>query len=633
VPLTLTLPDGSPLVFDGPVTPAEVAARLPDRFRKAIAAQVGETLLDMQTRICGDGSIRFVFDKDPEALALVRHTCAHVMAQAVRDFFPQAKLAIGPVIEDGFYYDIDVERPFQPDDLEKIEARMAEIVAGKFPMVRKAVTRDEALAFFKGDPFKEELISELPGEAEISTYTQDTFTDLCRGPHAPHTGWIKAFKLLKVAGAYWRGDEKRPMLQRIYGTAWRSKEDLAAYINRLEEARKRDHRVLGRQLDLFHVGEEAPGMVFWHPKGWAVWLVLEETIRALLGKNGYQEVKGPQILDRSLWERSGHWEKFRENMYTTETEGREFAVKPMNCPGHVLIYNANQHSYRDLPLRLAEFGSCHRNEPSGTLHGIFRVRAFVQDDAHIFCTEDQIGGEVEAFVRMLQEVYGWFGFHEIILKIATRPPQRIGADEVWDKSEQALEDAMKRLGLAYTINPGEGAFYGPKIEFSVPDAIGRVWQLGTIQVDFSMPGRLGATYIAEDGSKRVPVMLHRAILGSLERFIGILVEHYAGAFPVWLAPVQATVLSVTDKAVAYAEVVVAKLRERGVRVELDASSDKIGKKIRNAEMQKIPYMLVVGERDQAAGTVSVRRHKEGDLGAMAFEAFLGRMKDEGRNDG
>lgn len=587
-----------------------------------LGAVLNGRLLDLQTGIREDGELRFVDHASPEALDLIRHTSAHVMAQAVRELFPSAKFAIGPVIEDGFYYDIDLDEAITPPMLEELERIMARIIKGKHPVMRKAVSREEALAFFEGDPYKEELIRALPEGGEITTYTQDTFTDLCRGPHAPDTSCIKAVKLMKIAGAYWRGDSRNKMLQRIYGTAWRTREELKAHLFRIEEAKKRDHRVLGKKLDLFHVGDEAPGMVFWHPKGWTIWRILEETIRELLGRNGYQEVKGPQILDRSLWERSGHWEKFRELMYTTETEGREFAVKPMNCPGHVLIFNSEQRSYRDLPLRLAEFGSCHRNEPSGTLHGLFRVRGFVQDDAHIFCTDNQIGDEVEAFVRILQEVYRRFGFDETIVKIANRPENRIGSDEIWDKAERALEDAMRRIGLRYTLNPGEGAFYGPKIEFSVPDAIGRVWQLGTIQVDFSMPDRLGATYIAEDGAKRVPVMLHRAILGSLERFIGILVENYSGAFPWWLAPAQARVMTVSEKAEEYAAQVADNLAAKGVRIERDFGSEKIGKKIRNAELMKIPYMLVIGERDRDAGTIAVRKHKVGDIGAMTVAEFL-----------
>ncbi|MEK8024273.1 MAG: threonine--tRNA ligase [Candidatus Hydrogenedentota bacterium] len=635
--LAFTFPDDSVREFPDGVTLAGVAETLGPRFQRALGGVVGDTLYDMQTGLHASGPLKFVFEKDEEALALLRHTCAHIMAQAVREVFggtPGGKpyFAIGPVIDDGFYYDIDIDKPFTPEDLEKIEARMAEIIRGKFPIQRRVVPREDVLEFFKGDTYKEELIRDLPKDAELSTYTQDTFTDLCRGPHAPDTGCVKAFKLLKVAGAYWRGDVTRPMLQRIYGTAWRTRADLDAYLARLEEARKRDHRALATQLDLFHIAEEAPGSVFWHPKGWTIWRVLEDYIRRHLADAGYKEVRGPQILDRSLWERSGHWEKFRELMFTTETENRQYAVKPMNCPGHILIFNATHHSYRDLPLRLAEFGSCHRNEPSGTLHGIFRVRAFVQDDAHIFCTEDQIGSEVESFVRLLQKIYADFGFHDVIVKIATRPEKRIGADEVWDKAEKALEDAMHRIGLEFKINPGEGAFYGPKIEFSVPDAIGRVWQLGTIQVDFSMPERLGATYVGEDNAKHVPVMLHRAILGSLERFIGILIEHYAGAFPLWLAPIQVRVLTVTDKSIPYAEGIAEGLRGHGYRVEIDTGSEKIGKKIREAEMMKIPYMLVLGERDAEASTVSVRRHKEGDLGAMSIEEFLKKMQADSRVD-
>ena len=621
----VTLPDGSRREFPQPVTVAEVAANIgPGLAKAALAGRVDGKLVDTSYRIERDVALAIVTEKDPDGLDIVRHSTAHLLAQAVKELFPEAQVTIGPVIEDGFYYDFAYKRGFTEEDLTAIEAKMGELASRDLAVSRQEMPRDNAVKFFRdmGEAYKAEIIASIPSNEPISLYRQGDFIDLCRGPHVPNTGKLKAFKLMKVAGAYWRGDSRNEMLQRVYGTAWTDKKQLAAYLHRLAEAEKRDHRKIGKALDLFHMQEEAPGMVFWHDRGWRVYQEVEQYIRRLLRAHDYQEVRTPQVVDRSLWERSGHWEKFHENMFITESEKRLFAVKPMNCPCHIQIFNQGIKSYRDLPLRLAEFGSCHRNEPSGALHGLMRVRGFVQDDAHIFCTEDQIQDEVAQFIDLLFGVYADFGFKDILMKLSTRPAQRIGSDEIWDKAEAALAQALDGKGLAWQEQPGEGAFYGPKIEFSLKDSIGRVWQCGTIQVDFSMPARLGASYIAPDNSKQVPVMLHRAILGSLERFIGILIEEYAGAFPLWLAPVQATVLTITDKQEVYAREVENTLKNRGFRVESDLRNEKIGFKIREHTLQRIPYLLVIGEQEAQNGTVAVRTRKGEDLGAMTVEAFI-----------
>lgn len=588
--------------------------------------------MDTSFVIDRDAAVTIVTGRDEDALELLRHDAAHVMAQAVQELYPGTQVTIGPAIEDGFYYDFARDEPFTPDDLTRIEQRMREIVARDLPIRREVWDRDEALRVFDqiGEQYKVEIIRDLiPEGEEVSVYRQGDWFDVCRGPHLPSTGKLgTGFKLTKVAGAYWRGDSRNPMLQRIYGTAWRDKKELKAYLRRIEEAEKRDHRKLGKALDLFHTQEEAPGMVFWHPKGWTIYLILEQYIRAKLRARGYREVHTPQVIDRSLWEKSGHWEKFRNDMFVTESEDRVFAIKPMNCPAHIQIYNHGLKSYRDLPLRLAEFGSCHRNEPSGTLHGLMRARNFVQDDAHIFCTQDQILSEVSAFIDLLFEIYRDFGFDEVLVKFSTRPQQRVGADEVWDRAEQSLRDALDQTGLAWELQPGEGAFYGPKIEFSLRDSLQRVWQLGTIQLDFSMPERLGAHYIAEDNSKQVPVMLHRAILGSLERFIGILIEHSAGALSLWLAPVQAVVLNITDRQVEYVHEVANALRAKGFRVESDLRNEKIGFKIREHTLRKVPYLLVVGDREVEQRTLAVRDRKGKDLGAIGLEDLAARLGEE-----
>ncbi|MCB2263222.1 MAG: threonine--tRNA ligase [Candidatus Thiosymbion ectosymbiont of Robbea hypermnestra] len=629
----ITLPDGSRKAFDGPVSVQEVALAIgPGLAKAALAGRVDGVVVDASCRIDRDAAVAIVTARDEDALELLRHDAAHVMAQAVQELYPGTQVTIGPAIEDGFYYDFARDEPFTPDDLTRIEERMREIVARDLPIRREVWDRDRAIRVFGelGEHYKVEIIRDLiPEGEEVSVYRQGDWFDVCRGPHLPSTGRLGAgFKLTKVAGAYWRGDSRNPMLQRIYGTAWRDKKELKAYLHRIEEAEKRDHRKLGKALDLFHTQDEAPGMVFWHPKGWTIYLVLEQYIRAKLRARGYQEVHTPQVIDRSLWERSGHWEKFRDDMFVTESEDRVFAIKPMNCPAHIQLYNQGLKSYRDLPLRLAEFGSCHRNEPSGTLHGLMRVRTFVQDDAHIFCTEDQILGEVAAFIDLLFEVYRDFGFNEVLVKFSTRPPRRVGADEVWDRAEDSLQNALAQTGLDWELQPGEGAFYGPKIEFSLRDSLQRVWQLGTIQLDFSMPERLGAHYIAEDNSKRTPVMLHRAILGSLERFIGILIEHYAGALPLWLAPVQAVVLNITDRQTAYAREVVDALRDKGFRVESDLRNEKIGFKIREHTLQKVPYLLVVGDREVAQRALAVRDRGGKDLGAIGLDDFTARLGEE-----
>ncbi|MGE0371709.1 MAG: threonine--tRNA ligase [Gammaproteobacteria bacterium] len=628
---TVTLPDKSQRSYDHPLSVAEVAASIgPGLAKAALAGRVDGRLVDTSYVIEGDADLAVVTERDPAGLEIIRHSCAHLLAQAVKSLFPQAQVTIGPVIEDGFYYDFAFERSFTPEDLAAIERKMAEIVEQDHPVTRTVMKREEAIGFFRamGEEYKARIIEDIPAGEQISLYRQADFIDLCRGPHIPSTGRIKAFKLTKVAGAYWRGDSRNEMLQRIYGTAWANKKDLADYLHRLEEAEKRDHRKIGKQLGLFHQQEEAPGMVFWHDHGWTVYRAVEEYIRGLLREHGYQEVRTPQVVDRSLWEKSGHWDKFASGMFTTHVENRDYAIKPMNCPCHVQIFNQGLKSYRDLPLRLAEFGSCHRNEPSGTLHGLMRLRNFVQDDAHIFCTEDQIQDEVSAFMDMLFSAYADFGFEHIIVKLSTRPPSRVGDDAVWDKAEHALERALNTRGLDWDLQPGEGAFYGPKIEFSLKDCIGRVWQCGTIQVDFSMPGRLGAYYIAEDGSKQVPVMLHRAILGSLERFIAILIEEHAGSLPLWLAPVQAVVLNITDRQADYVAKVAAIMRKAGIRVAIDLRNEKIGFKIREHTLQRVPYLLVVGDREMEDETVAVRARDGTDLGSLSVQACADRLASE-----
>jgi threonyl-tRNA synthetase len=628
---TVTLPDKSQRHFDRPVSVAEVAAAIgPGLAKAALAGRVSGRLVDTSYVIDADGDLSIVTERDAEGLEVIRHSCAHLLAQAVKILFPQAQVTIGPVIEDGFYYDFAFERSFTPEDLAAIEQKMAEIAAQDFPVTRTLMRREDAIGFFRdlGEDYKARIIEDIPVGEEISLYRQAEFIDLCRGPHVPSTGRIKAFKLTKVAGAYWRGDSRNEMLQRIYGTAWANKKDLAEYLHRMEEAEKRDHRKIGKQLGLFHQQEEAPGMVFWHDHGWTIYRTVEHYIRSLLREHGYQEVRTPQVVDRSLWEKSGHWDKFANGMFTTHVENRDYAIKPMNCPCHVQIFNQGLKSYRDLPLRLAEFGSCHRNEPSGTLHGLMRLRNFVQDDAHIFCTEDQIQAEVSAFMDMLFEAYADFGFKEIIVKLSTRPVNRVGEDVVWDKAEHALERALNTRGLDWDLQPGEGAFYGPKIEFSLKDCIGRIWQCGTIQVDFSMPGRLGAYYIAEDGSKQVPVMLHRAILGSLERFIAILIEEHSGSLPLWLAPVQAVVLNITDRQAEYVARTAAFLRKAGIRVETDLRNEKIGFKIREHTLQRVPYLLVVGDREMGDETVAVRARDGRDLGSMSLQACADHLTSE-----
>ncbi|HEC17430.1 MAG TPA: threonine--tRNA ligase [Sedimenticola sp.] len=627
----ITLPDGSERSFDHPVSVHEVAADIgPGLARAALAGRVDGALVDTGFVMDRDARLAIITDRDEEGIEIIRHSTAHLLAQAVKALFPQAQVTIGPVIEDGFYYDFAFERPFTPEDLKAIEAKMAELAKADMPLVRSTMGRDEAIAYFRGigEAYKAEIIEDIPADQTLSLYRQGDFIDLCRGPHVPSTGRLKAFKLMKVAGAYWRGDSRNEMLQRIYGTAWRDKKELKAYLHRLEEAEKRDHRKIGKALDLFHTQEEAPGMVFWHDKGWRIYLIIQDYIRAKLRQHGYQEVHTPQVIDRTLWEKSGHWEKFGDMIFTTHSESRDYAIKPMNCPAHIQIYNHGLKSYRDLPLRLAEFGSCHRNEPSGTLHGLMRVRNFVQDDAHIFCTEDQILSEVSDFIDLLFEVYRDFGFDEVMVILSTRPEQRVGEDALWDKAEKALEEVLDHKKLDWTLQPGEGAFYGPKIEFSLRDCLNRVWQLGTIQLDFSMPGRLDAHYIAEDNSRQVPVMLHRAILGSLERFIGILIEHYAGALPVWLSPGQAVVLNITDRQAEYAQKVANNLRDQDLRVESDLRNEKIGFKIRQHTLERIPYLLVVGDREMENGTVAVRTRAGEDLGAMSVEDIARRIRQE-----
>jgi len=622
--LVITLPDGSQRNYDAPLSVLEVAQSIGSGLAKAtLAGKVNGQLVDASTIIQNDAQLQIITAKDEEGVDVIRHSTAHLLAQAVKQLFPEAQVTIGPVIENGFYYDFAYSRPFTPEDLEKIEAKMQQLVSENIPVSRSVLSRDEAVSFFKnqGEKYKAEIIESIPADQDLSLYNQGNFTDLCRGPHVPNTGKLGAFKLMKIAGAYWRGDAKNEMLQRIYGTAWADKKELQAYLTRLEEAEKRDHRKIVKHLDLFHIQEEAPGMVFWHEKGWTIYQQVEQYIREKLRVNGYGEVRTPQLVDRSLWEKSGHWDKFGAMIFTSHSENRDYAIKPMNCPCHVQIFNQGMKSYRDLPIRLAEFGSCHRNEPSGTLHGLMRVRNFVQDDAHIFCAESQIQEEVATFIELLFEVYKDFGFNDVIIKLSTRPENRVGSDEIWDKAEAALETALNAKNLAWELQPGEGAFYGPKIEFSLKDCIGRVWQCGTIQVDFSMPGRLGASFVAEDGSRQVPVMLHRAILGSLERFTGILIEQHAGTFPAWLAPTQVEVLTIAERHNNYAQQVFKTLESKGIRVKIDLRNEKIGFKIREHSMQRVPYLVIIGDKELEEQKMTVRTQKGEDLGSLSIEDF------------
>ncbi len=629
--IAITLPDGSKREFAQPLTVAEVAASIgPGLAKSALAGKVDAKVVDLSHRIDADAQLAIVTDKSPEGLEVLRHSTAHLLAYAVKDLFPDAQVTIGPVIENGFFYDFAYKRPFTPEDLAAIEARMTELAKKDEPVQRRVLPRDEAVAYFKGlgELYKSEIIASIPAGEDVSLYREGAFEDLCRGPHVPSTGKLKHFKLMKVAGAYWRGDHRNEMLQRIYGTAWATKDELQQYLLMLEEAEKRDHRRLGRELDLFHLDEHAPGLVFWHPKGWALWQQVEQYMRAVYRDHGYQEVKGPQILDKGLWEKTGHWDNYRDNMFTTESEKRDYALKPMNCPGHVLIFSASMRSYRDLPLRYGEFGQCHRNEPSGALHGIMRVRGFTQDDGHIFCTEDQILEECVAYTALLQQVYADFGFTDIIYKVATRPEHRVGSDALWDKAEQAVIESMRRSGCEFVISPGEGAFYGPKIEYTLKDAIGRQWQCGTMQVDFNTAERLGGEYVTETSGRAHPVMLHRAIIGSFERFIGILIEQHAGALPAWLAPLQVVVAPITENQSDYAASVAKTLQKQGVRVESDLRNEKITRKIREHSMQKVPYILVVGDKEKANGAVSVRARGNLDLGVMPLDDFAVRLADD-----
>jgi threonyl-tRNA synthetase len=632
----ITLPDGSRREYPQALTVAEVAASIGAGLAKAaLAGRVDGKLVDTSFVLAEDANLAIITDKDDDGLDTIRHSTAHLLAYAVKELFPEAQVTIGPVIDNGFYYDFAYQRPFTPEDLAAIEKRMAELAKRDIPVTREVWRRDEAVKFFHsiGEKYKAEIIASIPADQDVSLYREGDFVDLCRGPHVPSTGKLKVFKLMKVAGAYWRGDQNNEQLQRIYGTAWAKKEELDAYLHMLEEAEKRDHRKLGKQLDLFHLQEEAPGMVFWHPHGWTIWQEIEQYMRRVLDEQGYREVRTPMVMDRSLWERSGHWENYHEHMFTTASENRDYAVKPMNCPGHVQIFNQGIKSYRDLPLRLAEFGSCHRNEPSGALHGIMRVRGFVQDDAHIFCSEDQVQSEALAFIDLLRRVYADFGFTEVLVKLSTRPVKRIGSDAAWDKAEASLAEALQAKGLAYDLQPGEGAFYGPKIEFSLKDCLSRVWQCGTLQLDFALPERLGAEFIGEDNARHVPVMLHRAVLGSLERFIGILIEHHAGAFPLWLAPVQVVVANISESQADYAETVAQKLRGAGFRVECDLRNEKINYKIREHSMLKRPCIVVVGDKEKAAELVAVRARGNQDLGQMSPESLIDRLLLEKRSRG
>ena len=632
--ITITLPDGSRREFSAPPTVAEVAASIGAGLAKAaLAGRIDGRLVDTSHRIESDVTLSIVTEREADGVDIIRHSTAHLLAYAVKELFPDAQVTIGPVIENGFYYDFSYKRPFTPEDLESIEAKMAELAKKDEPVSREVWQRDDAVRYFEsiGEKYKAEIISSIPAGEPIGLYREGNFIDLCRGPHVPSTGKLKVFKLMKLAGAYWRGDSRNEMLQRIYGTAWARKEDQDAYLHMLEEAERRDHRKLGRELDLFHMQDNAPGMVFWHPRGWTLWQQVEQYMRRVYQDNGYQEVRCPQILDRSLWERSGHWENYKDNMFTTASENRDYAVKPMNCPGHVQVYNSGLRSYRDLPLRYGEFGNCHRNEPSGALHGIMRVRGFVQDDGHIFCTEEQILDECVAYTELLHKVYRDFGFEQILYKVATRPEKRVGDDALWDRAEHALMESLRRSGVDFVIAPGDGAFYGPKIEYTLKDALGRPWQCGTMQVDFNMPQRLGAEYVAEDNTRRHPVMLHRAIVGSLERFIGILIENHAGALPMWLAPVQAMILTITDAQADYARDVAQALKKQGFRVECDLRNEKINYKIRENSLQKLPYLLVVGDKERQAGRVAVRARGGLDLGSMSIEAFAERLALEVEN--
>lgn len=625
------LPDGTDKKFDYPVTVREVAESIgPGLARAALAGKLNGKLVDLTEQINTDSDLVLITDKDPDGLEIVRHSCAHLLAHAVKELFPETQVTIGPVIENGFYYDFSYERPFTPEDLVAIEKRMQEISKKDLKIERMVWERSKAIAFFKeiGEHYKAQIIESIPDTEPVSLYSQGDFTDLCRGPHVPSTSKIKVFKLMKIAGAYWRGDSKNEMLQRVYGTAWISNEDQKNYLQCLEEAEKRDHRKLGKQLDLFHTQEEAPGMVYWHPKGWVIWQQIEQYMRHILAGNGYVEIRTPQVLDRSLWESSGHWENFRENMFITESENRHYAIKPMNCPGHVQVFNHGLRSYRDLPLRLAEFGSCHRNEASGALHGLMRVRSFTQDDAHIFCTEDQILEEVIKFVDLLNQVYANFGFSGTLIKLSTRPLKRVGSEAQWDKAETALAAALNQKNIDWEEQPGEGAFYGPKIEFTLKDSLGRKWQCGTLQLDFSMPARLGAGYIAEDNTKKIPVMLHRAILGSMERFIGILIEHHAGALPLWLSPEQVIVLNISKNQADYVLSITDQLKQVGIRASSDLRNEKISYKIREHSMQKVPYLLIVGDKEVESRTVTVRERSGQDLGSMAIEEFISRAQNE-----
>jgi threonyl-tRNA synthetase len=627
----ITLPDGSQRDYPAAVTVADVAASIGAGLAKAaLAGKVNGTIVDTSYLIDADAKLAIITAKDAEGLGVIRHSTAHLLAYAVKELFPNAQVTIGPVIENGFFYDFSFERSFTLDDLALIEKRMTELANKDEPVVRRVLPRDEAVAYFKGlgEHYKAEIIASIPANEDVSLYREGNFEDLCRGPHVPSTGKLKHFKLMKVAGAYWRGDHRNEMLQRIYGTAWATKDELQQHLTMLEEAEKRDHRKLGRELDLFHIDDHAPGMVFWHPKGWAIWQAVEQYMRQVYRDNGYMEVKGPQLLDKTLWERTGHWDKYRDNMFTTESEKRDYALKPMNCPGHILIFKQGLKSYRDLPLRYGEFGQCHRNEATGGLHGIMRVRGFTQDDGHIFCTEDQILAECVAYTTLLQKVYADFGFKNIIYKIATRPEQRIGSDEIWDKAEHALIESLRASGCEFELSPGEGAFYGPKVEYTLKDAIGRQWQCGTIQVDFSMPERLDADYVGEDSARHRPVMLHRAIVGSLERFIGILIEETAGALPTWLAPVQVKVLNITDAQAEYASSVAKTLQNQGFRVELDLRNEKITYKIREHSMQKVPYLIVIGDKEMASGAVAVRARGGQDLGVMSVDEFVQKLSTD-----
>ncbi|MBW6493522.1 MAG: threonine--tRNA ligase [Burkholderiaceae bacterium] len=629
--VTITLPDGSQRKFDAPLTVAELAASIGAGLAKAaLAGRVDGQLVDTSHRIDTDASVAIVTERDPDGLEVIRHSSAHLLAYAVKELFPDAQVTIGPVIENGFYYDFSYHRPFTPEDLAAMELRMAEIARRDEPVTRELWERDDAVRYFEsiGEKYKAELIAAIPADQPISLYREGSFVDLCRGPHVPSTGRLKVFKLMKLAGAYWRGDSNNEMLQRVYGTAWTRKDDQDGYLHMLEEAERRDHRRLGRELDLFHLQDNAPGMVFWHPRGWVLWQQVENYMRRVYQDNGYQEIRCPQILDRTLWEKSGHWENYKEHMFTTSSENRDYAVKPMNCPGHVQVYNSALRSYRDLPLRYGEFGACHRNEPSGALHGIMRIRAFVQDDGHIFCTEDQILDECIAYTALLRKVYADFGFDNILYKVATRPDKRVGSDELWTKAEDALMESLRRSGCEFAVSPGEGAFYGPKIEYTLKDALARQWQCGTIQVDFTMPERLGAEYVAEDNTRRHPVMLHRAIVGSMERFLGILIENFAGAMPMWLAPVQAVVVTISEGQDEYARIVAQTLKKQGFRVQSDLRNEKINYKIREHSLQKIPYLLVVGDKERESGQVAVRARGGANLGPMSLEAFIERIADD-----